>query len=139
MHCSIFTAQGEGYPYELELGKRTLKVKLNRQGLKQYAGRRTMSEGGSGAGQSGGGLSGDYPRVSSRLKIYDDLHGLLNLDTLLEESDPTSPAVDEADGERRSLIVPDLGDGASKKSSSSPSSVRSGINFRSKEDKVTGL
>ena len=125
----------------MELSKRSIKVKLHRQGLKQYAAaKRSMSEGGSGTLYSGGGGSGgDYPRVSSRLKISDDLHNLLNLDTLLEESEPTSPAGDEVDGERHSLIVPRLDDGVSKRSSASPSSVRSGVSYRSNQDKVTGL
>ena len=124
--------------YELELDKRSLRLKLHRPGLRQY-GRRSSSDGGSAAGSSGEG--GDYPRVPSRLKISEDLQSLLcedNLQTLHEESEPTSPS-DTPDGERHSLIVQENGGGSSKKTSSPSMSQRSGVTFSVNEDAVAGL
>ena len=123
--------------YELELDKRSLRLKLHRPGLRQY-GKRSMSEGGSATGASGEG--GDYPRVPSRLKISEELQRLLckdDLQTLHEESEPTSPA-DAADGERHSLIFPE--NGISSKKVDSPSvSQRSGVAFSVIEEAVKDL
>ena len=124
--------------YELELDERSLRLKLHRPGLRQY-GKRSMSEGSSATGASGEG--GDYyPRVTSRLKISNELQRLLckdDLQTLHEESEPTSPA-DVPDGEKHSLIVP--GNGVSNKKTVSPStSQNSGITFTVNEEAVRGL
>lgn len=124
--------------YELELGERSLRLKLHRPGLRQY-GKRSISEGGSATGASGEG--GDYyPRVPSRLKISEELQRLLctdDLQTVHEESEPTSPS-DAADGETHSLIVPE--NGISNKKTDSPSmSPRSGITFSVNKDEVKGL
>ena len=140
--------------YELELGKRSLRLKFHRPGLRVY-GKRSLSDGGSGIGSAGeggeGGVAtggGEYiPNVSSRLKLSDELKSLLyedNLHIVHEESEPTSPASDSPDGERHSLIVPEgnaLNNGSSKKkTSTSPNlSDRSGITFSTGNDTVTGV
>ena len=136
----------------MELGKRLFRLKLHRQGLRQY-GRRSLSEGGStigssgmgaegGSGVTGGGGGEVYPRVPSRLKISEELQRLLcdnNLHEVPEESEPGSPNLDSADGERHSLIVTE-NIAVNKKKMGSPSlSQRSGITFNPKEEEIDGL
>lgn len=123
--------------------KRSLRLKFNRHGLRQCnAAKRSMSEGGSGSGLAGA----DYPRVSSRLKMSEDLQSLLsdsedniepvNLGTVHEESEPTSP---DDDAETESLLVPPGRSDSGNKSVHSQNS--SGIVFKANDSggTITGL
>ena len=134
--------------YEVELpDKRSLRLRFNRSGLRQYyAAKRSMSEGGSGSGLAGVGADSAYPHVSSRLRMSDELQSLLsdsddniepiNLGTVHEESEPTSP---NEDAEIESLLVPP---GRSDSGNKSVHSLNSpGIVFRANDSggSVTGL
>ena len=133
-------------PYDVELlDKRSLRLRFNRPGLRQCAAKCSMSEGGSGSGLAGGGAESTYPRVSSRLKMSDEVQSLLsdsediepaNLDTVHEESEPTSP---NDDAETESLLVPP---GRSDSGNKSVHSLNSpGIVFKATDSggSITGL
>ena len=103
-----------------------------------------MSEGGSGSGSSGGGADSAYPRVSSCLKLSEDLQSLLSdenlnadLDTLHEESEPDSPA---SGVHERTFLAPSRSDSGNKSNASTHST---GITFKTdkKQDggSITGL
>ena len=129
------------HTYEVELNRRSLRLRFHRPSLRQYyAAKRSMSEGGSGSGLAGSGAD-SYPHVPSRLKMSEDLQSLLseeaeptNLDTVHEESEPTSPNGDE-DAETGSLLVlPGRNDSGNKSvhSLNSP-----GIVFKAKDSGIT--
>ena len=132
--------------YEVELDRRSLRLRFHRPSLRQYyAAKRSMSEGGSGSGLAGGGAD-SYPHVPSRLKMSEDLQSLLseepaeptNLDTVHEESEPTSPNGDEDEIDSL-LVLPGRNDSGNKSvhSLNSP-----GIVFTTKKDSdgsITGL
>ena len=131
--------------YEVELDRRSLRLRFHRPSLRQYyAAKRSMSEGGSGSGLAGGGAD-SYPHVPSRLKMSEDLQSLLseeaeptNLDTVHEESEPTSPNGDEDEIDSL-LVLPGRNDSGNKSvhSLNSP-----GIIFKAKKDSdgsITGL
>ena len=136
------------HTYEVELDRRSLRLRFHRPSLRQYyAAKRSMSEGGSGSGLAGGGAD-SYPHVPSRLKMSEDLQSLLseeaeltNLDTVHEESEPTSPNGDEdIDAETGSLLVLPGRNDSGKKSVHSLNSP--GIVFKAKKDSdgsITGL
>ena len=131
----------------MELDKRSLRLRFHRPGLRQYyAAKRSMSEGGSGSGLAGGGADSAYPRVPSCLKISEELQSLLseeneavNLDTVHEESEPTSPNGDD-DADAGSLLVPPGRSDSGNKSNHSLNSP--GISFKAKkpsDGSITGL
>ena len=132
---------------EVELGKCSVRLRLHRPGLRQYcAAKRSMSEGGSGSGLAGGGADSAFPHVSSQLRMSEELQSLLseenetaNLDTVHEESEPTSPNGD-ADAERGSLLAPPGRSDSGNKSNHSLNSP--GISFKAKkpsDGSITGL
>ena len=131
----------------MELDKRSLRLRFHRPGLRQYyATKRSMSEGGSGSGLTGGGADSTYLHVPSRLKLSEDLQSLLseetdavNLDTVHEESEPTSPNGDD-DAETGSLLVSPGRSDSGNKSNRSLNSP--GIVFKAKkgsDGSITGL
>ena len=133
--------------YEVELGIQSLRLRFHRPGLRQYyAAKRSMSEGGSASGSTGGGADSTYPRAPSCLKISEELQSLLsnedlnaNLDTVHEESEPTTPNIDVADGGETTL-VPGRSDSGNKSNHSMNSP---GITFKANkltdEGSITGL